>query len=1050
MKLTSVCAFLSMFAFSAAAHASETRPAKPDMSLDIPEYGLNTTVFDFPTGLRIMMQPDTSHPVVTAWMLVNYGSAHDPVGKEETAHFVEHMWFRSRHGDLPPVMSVIQDMGARFNATTHNDWTDYRTVASSEYMPLLMRLESKRLTNFYDGVTEEQIDIEREVIRNEWRRRNEQSYALLFDFMYEAVYPEGHGYHNHSNHDSIDNIKLKDLQGFVDRHYKPEHTTSFFIGDFQREEMSSLIFENFAPELLHPDLTEDMYFLMPRPGIENPDEANPDHWLTGAWDPATWNRDPKTGECVDCRPLQLAQVDRTRITDERDPVPPVGTTEILQRQAPLDNKVVMVAWSLPGGYRSDHYELLTLGNLADGQVYSGFIEDIDRKRVVDAGCLVTSEIQNTTIGCYAEVRDSKMDLEDVAEKIMDQLPEVWNPEAMNNPFLRPIIERSRMSSMAGLLMSLDTYAMEFGGRGELIMPLAHYAGTIAAHSDGMQKSQGVNYLNVMRMGADYLKRNRAATVIFSPLPETEIDIGSENSTYSGASATDQVVESSDDLSSVTDEQIAEAYLKPDLSDLIDVTLDNGLRVVVLPHGEAPLVQATLILGRDSTSEPENMFNFVSAFARSKGNDPLEIAAFTNAVPFPGFGRPFNWAFSNAYSVFYRAPSGNLDGSLWMLREEIETTNGVVDGKFDLAQAVERRIKQNWRDREWHISRVASAYLYPDHPRGQMETWEDLQEMKSWGNGEVDSYVAQHMRPDNATLLIVGNIDGQEARELAETYLGGWQPRRNAEEPPGALSQPPMPTEDSKILVFNSAKATQSQVTTSCRLNYSDPEQETAVNVLASLMGTRTFTQLRIREGLAYSPYASSFVSPDNSARLVFASLAVNSGVGRTIEFFNEAIAEVEAGDIDLEEVKLHKLRTARRSGVSAQSLEQMSDKLASVVMADKDWDFLADRGSLIAGVNTEQLQTLLQGCGGHTITTIEGPVDVIGPQLDEQGYEYEVVEWSAYGDELLWKHDPKAAKKREKKRQRAAKKREREAAKKQKEAGDAPDAEGDGNASSEG
>ena len=287
MKLLSVTAMLALAATTVLpgdAFAADNRPAKPTMKLSVPGYNLSTNVYTFPSGLRIMMQSDRSYPTVGVYSVVNHGSADDPPDLAEVAHFVEHTWFRSVHGELPPVMDVIQDVGTVFNATTHSDWTDYQTYASSKYLNQLLTLESLRLTEPYIGVTEEQITVEREVIRNEWRRRNEQSYALLFNYMSEVVYPEGHGFHVSSTHDTIDNIKLKNLQDFFDEHYLPTETTIFVVGDFSPEpiEQLSLVFSNFDPKLLHPDMTEEDVFSFPKPGIENPDPDNPDHVLTGA------------------------------------------------------------------------------------------------------------------------------------------------------------------------------------------------------------------------------------------------------------------------------------------------------------------------------------------------------------------------------------------------------------------------------------------------------------------------------------------------------------------------------------------------------------------------------------------------------------------------------------------------------------------------------------------------------------------------------------------------------------------------------------------------
>jgi predicted Zn-dependent peptidase len=278
---------------------------------------------------------------------------------------------------------------------------------------------------------------------------------------------------------------------------------------------------------------------------------------------------------------------------------------------------------------------------------------------------------------------------------------------------------------------------------------------------------------------------------------------------------------------------------------------------------------------------------------------------------------------------------------------------------------------------------------------------------------------------------VGNISGEDGKKLAQSYFGGWKAPAG-EKPVSAMKAPPTPKGESKVYIFDVPDRTQTQMYTSCRLNYAGPEEDVAVDVLSSLIRNRTFSQLRVKEGLAYSPGAFSGVSDNGSASLTFYSLATNSGVGRTLEFFNEAIDEVEGGKVDPEEVKLHKLRRARSDGLRAQSMSQMTGSLSTVIRADKGWDFATGRGELIADVKDADLKRLLEGCGEHTITTLEGPKDVLIPQLDEKGFEYEVVEWRAYGDDLLWQHDPKAAKKKEKDRQKAERKKAKDAQKSKK------------------
>jgi len=1041
------------------ADAADARPAKPEMRVNVPPYALDTKVFDFPTGLRIMMQSDRSHPVVTVYTMVDHGSADDPEGKEETAHFCEHLWFRSKHGDLPAIWEVIPNMGAAFNATTSNDDTDYRTVASSEYLPLMLRLESLRLTEPYAGVTEAEVDVEREVIRNEWRRRSEQKggYNLPWSYVFEAVYPEGHGYHDYSDHTSIDSIKLADLQKFFDDYYHPDTTTIFVVGDFDPNEAASLIFDNFDPKVLNPDLTADDYFYAPKPGIKKPDQNNPDDWLTGAWDP---NSDPANPQ-----PFQFASRMEPRLSESRPPVPPVGTSEVLYRKAPLAEgaeKMVVLGWSLPGGYRSDHFQLLVLGDLATQYVLGAFWEEVDNKKIraSGSGCGTSPDVLNATLVCFIEILDKDMDPLAVREKALNQLAEMWNPEnyaglTLGAQVARLNTTRSQMSSMAELMVSLDWYAAVFGGRAEGIAPFAHYTNNPNYYSSAMEEFLHVDQAAIAKIAYQYLKRDRVATVVLEPLPEDEIDVGSEASSYAGSSGADSAVRATDDLSSVTNEQIADSYLPPDLSKLQDFQLTNGMRVIILPHGVAPVALTTLWIGRDAHEEPEGLFDLAADFTTSVGNDPLPIAGSPSYFVYPGvpglvdpqyepYARPLWTSWTPAVDgvrLDMRTPSGNVDGALWLLREELETAVPQIDNKQLWTKAQRDGLEAAWAGRSWHIAKARAEHLYPNSPAGHVRSWEDIEAMDTWGTSDVNGWLRSHFQPANATLLVVGNVDAAEVKKQVETYFGGWKGTGVA--PPSKPTAPPMTDAPAKMLVYDEPTRTQSDLDLICRVNSPTPRDIIAVDVLGSLIGNTISSQMRVKEGLAYSPNGTAYVNRDGSGEIyLYSTGVVNAGTGRMVEYYNEALATVEAGNIKPEDVTLHKLRVARESGIMAQSMDQMTSVLLDVVRRGEDWDYATKKGELIAAVTAEDLARLAKGCREHAITTVVGPRSVLTPQFDERGYAYEVVEWRADGDELLWQYDPKAAKKKEKKKQKSDKKAAKEKEKEQKN----PEEEGEGTA----
>lgn len=1005
---------------------SSKRPPKPSLRLNLnalPDADLDNTVIHFPTGIRFIMQSDKTHPYVSVFMVVDHGAGDDPEGKMGTAHFVEHTWFRSVHDDRPPIMTHIQDLGTLFNATTRPDTTDFRTVASSEYLPELMKLESLRLANPYRGMTEDQVETEREVVRNEWRRRNEQGQNLVYDSLLRSVYPEGHPYHARETNESLDNIDLATLQGYFDEHYKPENTTVIVIGDFDPAEVRSLIFSNWDLSLLDPDLKLEHLIRYPKPGIENPDEDNPDHWLTDAVNPRDTEKpypwpDPESFE--------------PRVTPAT-PYPPLPSPpeydELPTYKAAVDNQIVAVGWALPGGYRGQDFELQALGFTSSVYLGSelgrrGYLDtETDKNGLKDPSCFTQVTKIHSMMICAVEVTDKKRwkDPERVADLLIDQLPTLWNPEMrqVTNQFY----SRAKLDQMASIFRSTDIVAQHFGGRAEAIGFHAHQTGSVKYFSDAITATSALDAANVANLGYEYLQRDRAAIAVIEPIPEEEIDTTAETSSYHGASEGDSVIKSADGTEGVSAEEIKDAYIKPDLDDLVDKRLPNGMRVVVLPHGESPLAQATLVFGGGTSIEPEGLFFMTENFQTSdwRVNDPLQIAATRTGARQTGIMGAYG---STAFTDGMQVPASNLDGALWMLREGMETLRPYTAGKPTYARKQLKKQGGRFHSRDWNLADMRARHLYPESPTEWPIQWSTIENWKDWGSSDIGDLQDRIYQPANTTLVIVGNVDKDQALRLAVDYFGGWEAEDGVEVGPYPAPEPPAMGSGTKILVFDDPKRTQTQVQYQCRMNTKGPESIQATAVLSNLVRDMTFRQLRVKEALAYSPAGFAYSRPDGAAELAFSSLAVNTGVGRTVEFFLDVAQRVEDGEISDDMLTRYKLRRARQHGIQAQSTDQMTSKLVSALAWQQPWSMLTDAGEDIANVNAAQLQEMVEGCSDRYIVTMQGPEEVIVPQLEEKGIPFEVVDYEARGDELHEKADPRGYKKYARKRAKAEKKKE--------------------------
>src|SRR5687767_13898765 len=90
------------------------------------------TEYALPNGLRVLLFPDPSRPIITVNITYMVGSRHEGYGETGMAHLLEHLVFKGtpKHPDIP---KELTDHGARPNGTTSYDRTNYfETVPATD------------------------------------------------------------------------------------------------------------------------------------------------------------------------------------------------------------------------------------------------------------------------------------------------------------------------------------------------------------------------------------------------------------------------------------------------------------------------------------------------------------------------------------------------------------------------------------------------------------------------------------------------------------------------------------------------------------------------------------------------------------------------------------------------------------------------------------------------------------------------------------------------------------------------------------------------------
>ncbi|TME35492.1 MAG: insulinase family protein [Chloroflexi bacterium] len=218
-----------------------------------------------PNGLRVVLSRDPRAPVVAVNLWYAVGSKNEKTGKTGFAHLFEHMMFQgSAHVEKGQHFSLVQGAGGTLNATTSLDRTNYFETLPSHQLELALWLEADRMANLVPAITEEKLDNQREVVKNErrWSVDN-QPYGTWDEKLQELAYPESHPYH-HSVIGSMEDLEaasLHDVTEFFETFYRPNNAVLTLVGDFEPDKAMAMIERHFGPIPANPSLP-------PQPNVE--------------------------------------------------------------------------------------------------------------------------------------------------------------------------------------------------------------------------------------------------------------------------------------------------------------------------------------------------------------------------------------------------------------------------------------------------------------------------------------------------------------------------------------------------------------------------------------------------------------------------------------------------------------------------------------------------------------------------------------------------------------------------------------------------------------
>ena len=383
----------------------------------------------------------------------------------------------------------------------------------------------------------------------------------------------------------------------------------------------------------------------------------------------------------------------------------------------------------------------------------------------------------------------------------------------------------------------------------------------------------------------------------------------------------------------------------DLSGLVDqvgipyekFTLANGLDVIVHTDRKAPIVGVAVWYNVGSKDEPMGKTGFAHLFEHlmfnGSENAPADYFQYLQEMGATDYNGTTNFDRTN---YFQTVPRPALERALWLESDRMGYLLGAVtQEKLDNQRGVVQNEKRQGDNQPGGlVFYEILANIFPEGHPYRHSVIGSMADLDSASMDDVRNWFRDNYGPNNATVVLAGDISAAEARPLMQKWFGpiARGPVNNPAEAPI-----PMLTEDRRSVMRDDVAAT--TVTKYWAVPGITSEELTALNVGASIFG-----------GLASSRLDEVLVRDEQ--------LAV--GVG--------------AGNYDFQRVGLLSVSATLKPGVELATLEARLDQLIADYIASGPTEDEVRRAATSDLAQTIRGLEQVGGFGGKAVTLARGEV----------------------------------------------------------------------------
>ncbi|MDW6024096.1 pitrilysin family protein [Mesorhizobium sp. BAC0120] len=410
--------------------------------------------------------------------------------------------------------------------------------------------------------------------------------------------------------------------------------------------------------------------------------------------------------------------------------------------------------------------------------------------------------------------------------------------------------------------------------------------------------------------------------------------------------------------------VASAADQPKDSDVDEFMLDNGMEVVIIPDHRAPVVTHMVWYKIGSADEPPGKSGIAHFFEHLmfKGTTNHKPGEFMAKVA--EIGGQQNAFTSYDYTAFYETVSPDALETMMSFEADrmrnLILTDDVIKTERDVV--LEERRARIETSPEALLSEEINATLYQNQPyRIPVIGW--MHEMEQLNRADAVAFYDRYYAPNNAVLVVAGDVDAQTVKALAEKTYG--KVARGPDLPPRI--RPTEPEQNTKRTVTMrdarvSVPSFQKSWVVPSYHTAKDGEAE-ALDVLSEILGggtmSRIYQELVVKTGIASSAGASySGTYLDDTSFTIYGAPRGEAGIEQVETAIDAEIRKIVRDGVTESELEKAKNRFVRAMIFARDSQSGMANIYGAALTTGSTVKDLAEWPERIKAVTADQVKAV--------------------------------------------------------------------------------------------